>query len=78
MNIRLYNFTKKVNSTKTPSDAGVLYQGCIKDDTCSIMTPVITFSLSKTVAPTYNYCFIPDFNRYYFIMDFVLEARNKD
>ena len=71
MNIRLYNFTKKVNSTKTPSEAGVLYQGCIKDDTCSIMTPVITFSLSKTVAPTYNYCFIPDFNRYYFIMDWV-------
>lgn len=74
MQIRLYNFSKRVNSTLLPNENNsthVDYEGTIKDDVCNIMAPVITFKLNAINAPTFNYAYIEKFNRYYFIEDWV-------
>lgn len=70
MIITLYNFAKKTNSTKRP-DSSVQKQeaNCNLKDSTSVLNPVLTFDIGFDVAPSYNYCYIPDFNRYYFIND---------
>lgn len=65
MEITLYNFTKRENSTLRPS-GGDVYTGQLKEG-CSILAPSVTFQF-KT-APMYNYMYIPTFNRYYKISD---------
>ena len=66
--IRFYNFDKKVNSLKVPgtSDDFTRYR-CNVKTASSIINPVI--ELQKDSVPVYNYCFIEEFKRYYFITD---------
>ncbi len=67
INVILYSFTKRENSTKQPSSGGTTYSCTMIDDT-SLMNP--TFKLSIASNPIgKNYCYVPDFNRYYFITD---------
>lgn len=64
MQVNLYTFNKKVNSTKRPS-GGTSFNVVLKDG-CNIINPVLVFA--GIVNPTaYNYAYIPDFNRYYFV-----------
>lgn len=49
---------------KTLSDP-VTVAGSVRDPSVDLMRPVIT--LTGTPAGTYNYAYIPDFNRYYFV-----------
>ena len=78
MNVEFFNFSKKRNSTKQPTDgSGITYNNVqLKDDT-SIFSPVILVAVSSmpvaTVAPvnTFTYCHIPKFNRYYFVEDWI-------
>lgn len=65
MNITLYSFTKRKNSTKLPT-GGTTYTGTLKDNT-SVVAPSITFSFSSF--PAYNYAYIQEFARYYWITD---------
>lgn len=60
-----YTFSKKKNSTAIPS-GGSSYNILIKDPS-SILNPRIDLDSSNPVS--YNYCYIPAFNRYYFIND---------
>lgn len=65
--VTLYSFTKRENSTKQPSSGGTDYS-CIMIDDTSLMNP--TFKLSIASNPIgKNYCYVSDFNRYYFIKD---------
>lgn len=65
--VTLYSFTKRENSTKQPSSGGTDYSCTMIDDT-SLMNP--TFKLSIASNPIgKNYCYVSDFNRYYFIKD---------
>lgn len=64
MNIYFFNFAKKDNSTAVPSETGAVYDCAIKAPS-SIQAPVIELKLATV--PTFNYCYIPDFERYYFI-----------
>lgn len=71
INVSLYTFKKRENSTKRPSGSGseapTTYQCTLIDDT-SLMNP--TFKLSIANNPIgKNYCYVSDFNRYYFITD---------
>lgn len=69
MIIKLFNIDKKENSTKRPADAGTSFNCILKDDT-SIINPEIKLDLGQPFNPSsYNYAYIPDFNRYYFIND---------
>lgn len=65
--VTLYSFTKRENSTKRPSSGGTDYSCTMIDDT-SLMSP--TFKLEIAANPIgKNYCYVSDFNRYYFITD---------
>lgn len=65
--VTLYSFTKRENSTKRPASGGTDYSCTMIDDT-SLMNP--TFKLSIASNPIgKNYCYVSDFNRYYFITD---------
>lgn len=67
INIILYSFSKRENSTKQPTAAGTTYTCTMLDET-SLMNP--TFKLSIATNPIgNNYCYVADFNRYYFIKD---------
>lgn len=74
MNVTFYSFAKRENSTAQPPSGtpGYTYDCKLKDET-SIITPHIIISKpsSRTWAEMigFNYCYIGDFFRYYFIRD---------
>lgn len=69
--VSLYTFKKRENSTKQPSGSGseaATDYSCTLLDNTSLMNP--TFKLSIANNPIgKNYCYVADFNRYYFISD---------
>lgn len=66
--IKLYTFSKKENSTKRPaSNAGTSFNCLIKTPS-SLMFPYIELQ-NATNPVSYNYAYIADFNRYYFVND---------
>jgi len=71
--VRFFSFTKRENSTKVPSEATILSgwrADCVLIDDTSFMTP--TFKIERTDSSNiinFNYCYVPHFNRYYFITD---------
>ena len=76
ISVTLYNNPKKVNSTALPV-AGVCTIGvsCELKDVTGLFSPVLVFTTDLFTDQQgnlknpldYNYCSIPDFNRYYFI-----------
>ena len=48
----------------------VTFQGSLKENT-SVIDPVITIESPVNVVCSYNYLYIPDFNRYYFITNVI-------
>ena len=67
--IKFYTFNKRTNSTKVPTGSGSTYNCTLKDDT-SILEPVIRLQTTNDVK-AYNYAYIADFGRYYFVTDVV-------
>ena len=63
-----YNFYKKKNSTKLPDVSGTSYDIFLKDP-CSVTDPVILLNGGNKV--NWNFCYIPVFERYYFIKDWI-------
>lgn len=70
--ITLYNFTKKTNSTKQPTGTGTDFSCDIKTMS-SLMSPVVELA-SGTSLVGFNYAYISEFNRYYFINDVTWNA----
>lgn len=67
MLVRVYkNFVKKHNSTKLPNTAYVDVAVLLKDS-CSMLAPEI--EIQGTIDFQWNYAYIPDFSRYYYIND---------
>lgn len=79
MNINFYQFQKRENSTAQPG-VGVTATtyNCRLKDNCSIINPVIQIAKESAQAWSlligFNYAYIPDFNRYYFVRDIVMES----
>lgn len=69
--VNLLTFKKRPNSTKVPTAAqlaGGASYGCTLLESTSLMNP--TFKLSIGSNPIdYNYCYVSDFHRYYFVRD---------
>lgn len=63
--IKLYTFSKKINSTAQPT--GGTDFDCLIKTSSSIMNPVVQLKHSNPTA--FNYAYIADFSRYYFIDD---------
>ena len=71
MEIRLFNFVKRENSTARPTGEGRKFDCKLKSET-SIINPEIIIDFADQEDPSvhiYNYAYIPAFNRYYFIND---------
>lgn len=71
--ITLYRFDKKTNSDAQPPNniaSLTLTDVRIKSAT-SLINPILILNSDNQSIPTYNYCYIPKFNRYYFIGDIV-------
>ena len=73
MNVKLYSFTKRLNSTKQPgANVGTPITCQLKDE-CSFLNPVLKISpdvVSGVFSPAaFNYCYIAYWQRYYYIND---------
>ena len=75
MTINLYQSSaedKRVDKTNYLTSAGTL-TGTLKEET-SIIDPSIL--IEQATLPTFNYIYIPDFNRYYFVSNPVSVRKN--
>lgn len=74
IDIIFYTFDKKENSTKQPSDGDT--RQCILKDNCGIINPRIELLLTPAANPSkWNYCYIADFARYYYVRDWTADKR---
>ena len=71
--VNFYNFAKRENSTARPS--GGTSFNCILKSESSIINPTIELQLSIDTAPSYNYAYIPSYNRYYFVKEWTFNNR---
>ena len=82
IDVYLYNFLKRYNSTAAPSTDGQTPVQCKLKTPCSILKPVLELSINPSnitgMATTANYVYIPDFNRYYFVVNTVMNGRLLD
>lgn len=65
-NVNFYTFAKKSNSTARPTGTGEVISCILKTDS-SIRNPVIILERGLASTPTWNYAYIPEYGRYYFI-----------
>lgn len=76
MQIRMYAFSKRINSTKKPTSTDELGElsflaECTLKDSTSVIAPQIAliFPQGLLSPSSYNYAYIPNFHRYYFVTD---------
>lgn len=67
MTIILYSNSEEVNSFPKTLSNGSELMGNLRDE-CDIINPVISI-VGMQPNDTFNYCYIPEFSRYYFITD---------
>lgn len=71
--VYFWTLNKRNNSTLTPTTGRTEFQ-CIIKDGSGIMAPKLEMDLGLTTAPTdFNYCYIPDFKRYYYITEWYFD-----
>ena len=73
MNINLYKFSKRENSTKQPDGTGTQFSCYLKEPT-SVVNPTVIIETTSNTFPDYNYAKIDTFGRYYFITDIVSDG----
>lgn len=74
--IKFYTFAKRINSTKQPTGSAALSADCIIKRGSSIINPTIELDIGLATSPAaYNYAYIADWNRYYFVHDWVFNDR---
>lgn len=71
--VNLYTLSKRDNSTKRPTGTGTQFS-CIIKSGSGILHPTISLDLGKVNDPSqYNYAYIPNFDRYYFIEEWYFD-----
>lgn len=73
MTITFYNNISEKNVIRKTINNPLSMSGTLREST-SVTNPVITIEAPVTIVG-YNYCYIPDFSRYYYIVD-VKSMRN--
>lgn len=74
MNVTLYGFLKRENSTMIPSFSGATREIVLKDET-SVLYPTLVLNYGNANPSQYNYCYLDRWSRYYFIRDWVYNGR---
>ena len=71
--VNFWAFSKRPNSTKRPSTTADNSFDCTLKGPCSIMAPVfeVNYGNAGTDPIGYNYCYVPAFDRYYWVSDWV-------
>ena len=72
MQIEFYKNSSEKNKIGKSLSSGLTLSGNLRDE-CSITSPSILVEATSLV--DYNYCYIPEFKRYYFISD-ITSVRN--
>lgn len=73
-NVTFYTTSKPVNSTAIPAATGATYE-CRANEPLSIVAPVIKIAVPmSTDMSVYNYAYIPNFRRYYWINDWTYQG----
>ena len=72
--VTLWSFDKRRNSTKQPSTAGTTYEGELKSAFSVSGFELKLNMTNQLVAPVYNYAYIESFRRYYFITDWYYDS----
>lgn len=67
MDIFFYTSSAEPNSFPKVLGSAIRYQGELRDE-CDILNPVLTIE-GLNPDTMFNYCYIPDFKRYYFITE---------
>ena len=71
MEIIFYYHRKKINSTALPIQG--TFKNCSIKDVSSTINPYIEIAENLAAAPPWNYCYIPAYNRYYWIIEWTWE-----
>lgn len=66
--VHFWKFTKRENSTKRPDSDPAVF-GCILKEPSGVINPTISLDTGLTSRPDYNYCYIPEFDRYYYVSE---------
>lgn len=75
MRAYFYTHSKRINSTLQPQGSGAQYDIILKDDS-GLLQPEIFLKWPGTGSPVaYNYCYIPDFGRYYWVSNWTYTER---
>lgn len=73
--VKFYIFNKDSNSTKRPAAGDLkLTANCSITEPCSVVNPRIIVKAAPKDVAFYNYCYIEDFGRYYYVTDWRYEA----
>ena len=75
MNINFYRTTDENNVVYKTLTNELAFQNCVLKEKSSVITPNI-FVNTNTDICVYNYCYIPEFKRYYYITDIVSVNNN--
>lgn len=67
-NVTFYSFSKRENSTYRPTGTGETYN-CVLKENSSIANPEIILDMGTEDTPTWNYAYIAEFSRYYYVSD---------
>lgn len=73
MTITFYNNISEKNVIRKTINNPLSMSGTLREST-SVINPIITIEAPVTIVG-YNYCYIPDFSRYYYVVD-VKSMRN--
>ena len=68
--VHFWNFSKKQNSTARPSADPVIINCALKEDS-GVSAPVL--EINQPGAYGANYCYIPEFSRYYYVTEWTYE-----
>ena len=75
LTVKFWTFGKRENSTTAPASAPLqTYNNVLLKDNCSVVNPAIKLNVPiNTNVYNWNYCYIQEFSRYYYVSDWMWE-----
>ena len=73
LTVKFWNYAKRENATSSPATTPLAtYNNVLLKDDCSLVNPALKIQAAfNTNVYTWNYCFIQEFNRYYWVTDWM-------